>query len=119
MTASVWGIVVSALLAAAVSHFQMWRVEVNEGRLVEKRRFVIIRSFTHSVTHSLTAPLTYSLIYSINQQVVVTSVKQRAAQGKLPLKLLYTSNIPLAMFAALAGNIFMVSQVGAIYDCDA
>jgi len=44
-------------------------------------------------------------------EVVVTSVKQRAAQGKLPIKFLYTSNIPLAIYAVVAGNIFMISQV--------
>lgn len=68
--ASVWGVAVSILLAGAVAHFQMWRVEV-----------------------------------------VVSSVKQRSAQGKLPIKFLYTSNVPLAIYAVLAGNIFMVSQV--------
>lgn len=67
---SIWGIVVSIALAAAISHFQMWRVEV-----------------------------------------VVTSVKQRAAQGKLPIRFLYTSNVPLAIYAVLAGNVFMISQI--------
>ena len=67
---SLWGVAVSVVLAAAVAHFQMWRVEV-----------------------------------------VVTSAKQRGAQGKLPIKFLYTSNIPLAIYAVVAGNIFMLSQI--------
>eukprot|EP00661_Eupelagonemidae_sp_cell13_P004986 gene4986-biopygen16122 len=44
-------------------------------------------------------------------EVVVSSSRQRFAQGKLPLKLLYTSNIPLAIYAVFAGNIFMISQL--------
>ena len=67
---SVWGIAVAVALAAAISHFQMWRVEV-----------------------------------------VVSSVKQRAAQGKLPIKFLYTSNIPLFIYAVVVGNLFFISQV--------
>jgi hypothetical protein len=31
--------------------------------------------------------------------------------GKYPIKLLYTSNLPLVMYAVVAGNIFMISQV--------
>jgi len=67
---SLAGVAISVALAAAVAHFQMWRVEV-----------------------------------------VVSSAKQRGAQGKLPLKLMYTSNIPLAIYAVFAGNIFMISQL--------
>lgn len=67
---SISGIAVSILLAGAVAHLLMWRVEV-----------------------------------------VVSSIKHRSAQGKLPIKFLYTSNIPLAIYAVVAGNIFMVSQI--------
>mmetsp|Transcript_6485 Transcript_6485/g.9774 ORF Transcript_6485/g.9774 Transcript_6485/m.9774 type:complete len:490 (+) Transcript_6485:77-1546(+) len=67
---SVFAIVVTVAVGAAVAYFQTWRVEV----LVKYQKF-------------------------------------RAQQGKYPIKLFYTSNIPLVMYATIAGNIFMVSQV--------
>lgn len=44
-------------------------------------------------------------------EVVVKYQKYRSQQGKYPIKLFYTSNLPLVMYAVVAGNIFMISQV--------
>jgi len=44
-------------------------------------------------------------------EVLVKYQKYRAQQGKYPIKLFYTSNLPLVMYAVISGNIFMISQV--------
>jgi protein transport protein SEC61 subunit alpha len=65
--------------------------------------------FAILVALAVGAATAYFLTWRI--EVVVKYQKYRAQQGKYPIKLFYTSNLPLVMYAVVAGNIFMISQV--------
>ncbi|MBS7648043.1 MAG: preprotein translocase subunit SecY [Candidatus Bathyarchaeia archaeon] len=44
-------------------------------------------------------------------EVPVSYAKYRGFRGKFPIKLLYTSNVPVIFAAALFGNIYFISQI--------
>jgi len=44
-------------------------------------------------------------------EIPVTSVKQRNQKGTYPIKLFYTSNMPIILQSALVSNLYLISQV--------
>eukprot|EP01029_Cantina_marsupialis_P029516 TRINITY_DN781785_c0_g1_i1.p1 TRINITY_DN781785_c0_g1~~TRINITY_DN781785_c0_g1_i1.p1 ORF type:complete len:492 (+),score=145.12 TRINITY_DN781785_c0_g1_i1:53-1477(+) len=43
--------------------------------------------------------------------IPVKSLKQRGQHGSYPIKLFYTSNMPIILYSALVTNVYMISQV--------
>lgn len=79
-------ILVAVAVGLATAYFQTWRVEV----VVKHQKYRAQEGIDIFIIF-----VTFLFFF----------------QGKYPIKLFYTSNLPLIMYATVAGNIFMISQV--------
>lgn len=50
-------------------------------------------------------------LQSFRVEIPVKSSRQRGMRGSYPVRLFYTSNMPIMLQSALASNIFMISQM--------
>ena len=50
-------------------------------------------------------------LQSFRVEIPVKSSRQRGIRGSYPVRLFYTSNMPIMLQSALASNIFMISQM--------
>ena len=65
-----------------------------------------------SPTHFLLPPTVFSFFQGFRVVLPVRSKSARGQQGSYPIKLFYTSNMPIILQSALVSNLYFISQVG-------
>jgi preprotein translocase subunit SecY len=55
--------------------------------------------------------ISISYLQSFRVEIPVKSSRQRGMRGSYPVRLFYTSNMPIMLQSALSSNIFLVSQM--------
>lgn len=67
-----------------------------------------------NVTNLLATALVFVLVVyfqGFRVELPVKHMKAKGAQGSYPIKLFYTSNMPIILLSALVGNVFFISQI--------
>jgi len=67
-----------------------------------------------NVTNLLATVLVFVLVVyfqGFRVELPVKHMKAKGAQGSYPIKLFYTSNMPIILLSALTGNIYFISQI--------
>lgn len=81
---------------------------------VKALREALYRQNLPNVMNLLATVLVFAVVIYLQGfrvEIPVKSMKMRGQQGSYPIKLFYTSNMPIMLYSALASNIFFISQM--------
>jgi preprotein translocase subunit SecY len=73
-----------------------------------------IRTFTHTYSNLLATVFIFVVVIyfqGFRVELPVKNINQRGMQGNFPIKLFYTSNIPIILQTALVSNLYFFSQL--------
>lgn len=87
------------------------------GSRKDKKRALIEAFYRHNAPNMMQLLATISVFFLVvylqgfRIELPIKSTRQRGPYGSYPIKLFYTSNIPIMLQSALSTNIFIVSQM--------